>query len=591
MSNVYNIGVRMTMYENASPILSALASQFMHLHHHIDRTTAASRRFQTAIAGAVAAFAGGAMVRGVAHMVDEGAKLVSLQNQMVAAGWKLKEVEEAKAEAYRISAKYNSIGVYETMKMTKELAPVLGDRHHAVELSEKMARFYVTMQGALGSDHASRFTKQINDAIRASELSGNVLDPARFDKYLDGMAKTLKAFSGTLTPSDYFMATKYGRASAMNWNDEFTNEILPTLMQELASSAGTGLMTLYQAVVGGRMKKRSIAAFDDYGLIDRSKLNPDTDLTPEGQIKRLQPGSFVGSRMLMENPYQWVHETLIPAMLNKGTINQAGLDAIKSGKIKDGVGKEAGKALTEVIAVMFGDRTAQGVVDAFALQWKKFERDRKLIKEAMGRDEGTAFFNEKDYSIAKAGTKEQWHNLMQTLGGPGVEMATKALQGLNAALAGMTTWAAANPKAVQVGLAAMAGMGAALTVIGTAMVGLAVAGFVGTAGVIAAGIAGVAVSLGALAMMNWDGIKNFIKGIREWMVGAPEKNENGGMVARKKSIVEAIAGIINEFIGQISTIAGQVAGSIQAMAAAIAAKINAAISSISERGRRRGTVG
>ena len=42
------------------------------------------------------------------------------------------------------------------------------------------------------------------------------------------------------------MATKYGRASALNWSDEFTGQILPNIIQELGgSSSGTAFMSMY----------------------------------------------------------------------------------------------------------------------------------------------------------------------------------------------------------------------------------------------------------------------------------------------------------------------------------------------------------
>lgn len=579
MSNLYEIGVRMTMYENVSPVLTALAHHFLHLHHTIDRATAAAWKFRTAVAGAAAAFAGIQIGKGVVSAIEHGNKLVAVQNQMTAAGWKYKEIQEATAKAWELTAKHQSIGAAEILAMQKEMAPVLGDRHHAVEMAGQMTKLMVAFQGAFGVDSAAKFHTQVRDAIRAGELSANVLQPERFEKYLDGMAKTLKAFGGTITPSDYFMATKYGRAGAINWNDEFTNLILPTIMQELgASSTGTGLMTLYQAVVGGRMRLRSINMFDRMGLIDQSKLNTE-DLTAEGRIKRMSPGAIRGSRMLMENPFEWVWQVMIPAFLDKGVISQAGLDAIKQGKIKDGIGKEARKAMTETIAIMFGDRTAQGIVDLLALQWKKIMRDKKLIGEAMGLDEGTKFFESKQYEMATIAFHEQWDNLMTALGSPSVQMATDTIKGFTSVLADVAQVFAANPtlsKAVLVGLGVLA---ASLVAIGTAMLALAV---FGGAGLIVAGLAAVTAFLATLAALNWGKIKSFASGVatgfQEFFVGRDEYvDEKGGFHARKKGIFQTIQGIVAEFINRIATIPGMLAAGIQSMANAIASKINAAL--------------
>lgn len=608
-SSLYTVGARIVMHNEASPVLAAITQQLVGIHHHISQVNAASARFMQAIVGAGAALAGVGIIKGVTHLVDEGAKLVAVQNKMTVAGWKNKEIAEATAEAWRLSSKYQMIGVENLLEMQKEMAPVLGDRKEAMHMAELMAKVQVALAGTLGFDKSAQFSKQIRDAIRAGELSGNVLDPERFKIYLEGMAKTLKAFGGTLTPTDYFMATKYGRASAMNWSDEFTNTILPTIMQELgASSTGTAMMTAYQALVGGRMKLSSINAFADLGLVDMAQVKPG-NVTPEGRLRKMQPGLIKGTNTFLANPYEWVWQYLVPAMKNKGILTESGIEAIKAGKIKDGVGADAAKKIKEVmtdaivggmdqtgpearkavskmVAILFGDRTGQGLIDLLLLQRKKIERDKLLIKDAYGLEEGTKFFNEQDYKVAKHKIHTQWENLQMALGGPGVDTMTRVFNHLAGGINALSSAAMENPGAIKVALGALIGLGAALTVFGTIALGGAILGFVGAIPVLIGGIIG---ALAGLATYNWGAIqgawtsfKGMWQGLLDFVHGSPEKmNEKGGMEARKKGVVEAIAGMVREFAAGIASIPAMIGGAIQAMAAKIGSAISSALSSLS----------
>jgi hypothetical protein len=569
--NLYEIGVRMTMTHNVSPILTTLAHQFMHLHQHINQATAASTRFRAAIGGTISAFAGVQLGQGVGHMLVAGNHLVKVQNQMTAAGWKHKDLAEAAAKSWEITAKYQSIGAAEVLEMQKEMAPVLGDRHHAVGMAEQMAKLHMSLQGTLGFDSASQFNKQIRDAIRAGELSANVLQPERFAHYLDGMAKTLKAFGGTITPTDYFMATKYGRASAMNWDDKFTQTTLPTIMQELgASTTGTSLMTLYQAVVGGRLKGKNIAAFDKLGLIDHSKLDP-ANLTAEGRIKSMMPGALAGSRMLMENPFEWSQQYLVPALLKKGILGEKGWEAIKRGDIKDGDGKEARKAVSEYMAQLFGDRTAQGLADILVLQYKKIMRDAHMVPEAMGLDEGVGFYNAKSYEMAGHKIGTQWENLMTAFGSPGVELATRAMNVMASGLNVISQWVSAHPTFAKVFLATMSGLAAGLVLIGSVVLAVAAFGALGAVAGIGVILLGLAGGLAALAAINWKSIREFFTGRGEYV------DKNGGYHARVKSLGEKVQGIYVQFVNTLMSIPSQIASAITAMASTIAAKLRDAL--------------
>jgi len=511
--NLYQIMVRMTLENGVSPVLRVIAHDLMHVGHHLSHATLLATRFRTALVGAGSAFIGTGVLKGLAGVVDHGGEMLKIQNQMIAGGWKAKDLAEATAKAWQLSAKYQSVGAAEILEMQKEMAPVLGDRHHATEIAEVMTRMQVSMQGVLGADKAKQFHRQIRDAVRAGELSGNALQPERFEKYLGIMTKALNAFGGTITPSDFMQATKYGRASALNWSDEFTERVLPTLIQELgASSTGTAFMTMYQAMIGGRMSLRSIKAWDDLGLIDRTKLDTQ-NLTKEGRIKRLAPQAITGTYEFMSNPYEWMHKYLIPAMLKKGIMSQEGMDEVNKGNIKEGLGQETMRKMTGYLAIMFGDRTGQGMADLLALQKRKIDRDAKLIGEAMGLDAGAVHYLEKDYLLAKIAIEKQWENLNTAMAMPHMADATSFIKGIAGALSSLVSVASSNPGAIKVAMIAIAAVAASLVAVGTALLGFAV---LGTGGLVATGLGAVGLFLAGLTAVNWDKIKGAFGNMDGW---------------------------------------------------------------------------
>jgi hypothetical protein len=156
----------------------------------------------------------------------------------------------------------------DVLAMIMKMAPVMGDKHEALHLAEPMTRMFSIMSSSLPETTAKQFHQQIIDFVRSAELSANVLDPKHFVSYLDNVTRAIIAFQGTVTPHDFFMATRQGRASALNWSDRFLGTVVPTLIQEIgAPQAGTALMTMYQAMIGGRMTLRALNWWDELGLI------------------------------------------------------------------------------------------------------------------------------------------------------------------------------------------------------------------------------------------------------------------------------------------------------------------------------------
>lgn len=552
MSNIYTVGVRLVAHNEAHGVIAAVASQMLHLHQIINNTNAALGRFRLALVGAAAGFAGTELVKTMAKVVDHGGEMLKIQNQMRAGGWGEKEVLDATDQAFRLSQKYRTIDPVKILEMQKEMAPVLGDRHHALEIADVMTKLQVSMQGILGTEKAASFSKQIRDAVRAPELAGEALKPERFEKYLTTMVRALNAFGGTVTPSDFFMATKYGRASALNWSERFTGEVLPTIMQELgASSTGTAFMTMYSAVIGGRMKAKAIDQWSRLGLIDVSKLDPE-QLTPEGRIRSMKPEAFRESRTLMTDPDQWMLNTVIPALINKGVISQAGLNEIKAGNIKEGLGAETRKSITEMMALLFGDRTAQGMADILALQLRKLERDANLIR---GADTDGQRFLTDDYAMSKTAVHAQWEALMQALAGPQIKEATKFLNSVAEGIGKLAAAVRGMPEATGIAIKGLAAFGVALAALGT---GSLLVALVGLPGLLVAALVGAMVAALSISKEQWAPIRIFFQQVAIDIALAV--GEMGRAIG--KALGDAIRSIPAMVMGAISSMAASIGSAI-----------------------------
>lgn len=577
MSNVYRIAMTLTANNHAGGVLSALASQLLHVHGLVNQTNMAMDRFRLALGGAAAVWAGSKIVEGYADLVEHGAKFVHIQNQMIAQGWKHAEVSEAVRRSWELTAKYKTVDAEQILEMQKEMAPVLGDRHEAGLLAETMAKLSVSMLGTLGVEGEASFNKQIRDAIKSGELSGNVLQPERFEKYLDGMAKTIKAFGGTVMPSDYFMATKYGRASAMNWDDNFTNNILPSVIQELgASSTGTAMMSMYQAIVAGSMSQKAMAAWDRIGMIDKNKLEK-RDFGPDGITpKRMEPGAFVNSRDFMENPFKWMWEQggVVDHLVSGGIITGHDVDLIKSGQMKEGEGAVARQKITEFLALMFGNRTAQGMADVLITQYKKIMREANLRDQAMGLDEGAKFYGDNDLIMAQVAFNKQMEDFKTALGAPEVNTATNVLHQLTDIITQLGQAAAAHPMLTSAMMEGGLAAGLSAIALGIGAIGLAV---LGPGGLIAAGLIGIGAALYALWKIDWKGIPTKMKqgftDMMTWLNGRDEyMDANGGMHSRVKSVFARIGDALNEAVKQATAVG---VAAIHAMGAALSSAFNA----------------
>ncbi|HEY7551170.1 MAG TPA: hypothetical protein VH913_16855 [Hyphomicrobiaceae bacterium] len=563
-SSLYNIAVRMTMVSNHGPILAALAHSLTGIHHGINQATAASNRFRVALVGAATAFIGTGLLRHMAHVVDQGGEMVRTMDRMKLAGWSPELIHRATTGAFGLARQYPSLSAGLILESEREMAPVLGSREEALRVAPSLAQLMRVLQIHRGPEQLAALPGEIVAAVRAGELTANTLTDERFLHFLGMMTPAINAWGGLLGPRDFMMAFKYGRAATMNMSDRFMTSVLPTLMQEIgASSAGTGFQTAFQAVIGGRMRLRSLNAFADLGLIDRSKVDR-SNLTNEGRLRHMQPGLLIDAQKYLTDTDVWVQEHLIPAMISHGIITKEGYDLIKAGDLHSALGQQTRQAITQQIAIMWADRTGQQIIDTLALQVRKLVRDAGLVGQASDLGGAQGLIGA-DYEMAKTELHESWRTFSEALALPNMRAATRGLKMLTEGVGELTD--------------KLRGMDqdTVRDIFISAAVGLAA--FVGVATVAVIGaLVGWPVILGAAVVAALAGAATYVYRNRDWVMSVAkaigDKLYSIPFFAYEWEWHKALAIKIGEGLMQVP---GLVYGAVMSMAQGIADSIKGAL--------------
>jgi hypothetical protein len=135
---------------------------------------------------------------------------------------------------------------------------------------------------------------------------------------------------------------------------------MPTLLPEQTGDRlGTALMTLRQALVGGKMKHLAARNLAELGLIDESKIERDE----VGDVKGVKRGGLKGQELVEKNPLEWVKQYLLPA-LDRAGVKPEERDA--------------------KISSLFSDRNAEYVVSLMMNNIERLEKDRAVVEKAKG---------------------------------------------------------------------------------------------------------------------------------------------------------------------------------------------------------------
>ncbi|WP_316228555.1 hypothetical protein [Bradyrhizobium sp. SZCCHNR2023] len=410
-----------------------------------------------------AAYQGAHLARSVLEKtVNAGSDRAHEEVRQRVSGMSDKEIAEAEDLARATSAKYKSVSTTEIMHAARNVRSVVGTFEEATKIIDPLMKLRVVAQGA-HPERSAELGEDFDKLIKGMEIKGVTQDHAKFEHYIDNMARAINVFGDTLRPTDYYEMFKYGRAATNALGDQFMLETAPTLAQELGgNSAGTALSGFHTQFVGGKMSNRAVEMLNDLGLIDPDKVIK----TSTGAIKGVKPGGVIGGGFLTpgsEDPYQWVNKVLLPAMQKKGMtteqINQA-MEGISEPLLPKGAKEQ------EIVAAAASKQTVAQMMSIFATQQGRIEKDWALIKGAKGI-EGADDFLQHDPKVAQEAVKKQIENYFGETGKPLADTYTGGLNWLASGMNYMSNYAKDNPARNAAGLGWLGTMSAALSADGT----------------------------------------------------------------------------------------------------------------------------
>ncbi len=524
MFEAYKVGVTLALQNQVSGILGVIARDFRTVNIHAKELQASLREIKLLGMGGALLGGMGFLGLGMIKATVEPAKEYVHQLELAkAAGMSQLEIAQATKAAWQATGSVMTTTATQNLAAIRELRMVFGDTRQAMEHMPTVQRLQSVLQTVRGGNgHDEAYT-----VAKALEMKGDVKDVRQFDSSADLMTKAIIASGGKVGAGDFLSTFKYGRAATIGWDQRFTYGILPTLIQEMKSSGGTGgaggpgnaLMSAYSAVVGGSIPQRSLKVWQSLGMLDPSKIIWDK----VGSAKGVAPGGIKGSTLFEHDPYQWTQQFLVPALERAGYNTQ--------------------DKQRQALQYLFPNRTAGFIMSQMALQGWKFERDQKLIGQASGLSAYDQLIKN-DPEMASRALSAQWDNLKTAIGVAVVPVLLPVLQGLTTAFNRLGQFLAAHPtltSALTLTFGALSGLaliggtlmlaGAAIKLIGVGIGPMSIA-FKSIAALPLAGIAGgltaVGLALAALLPVVFhkqiaEKIDQKAPGIGDWLLSARNK--------------------------------------------------------------------
>ncbi|MBO9136906.1 hypothetical protein J5289_21655 [Rhizobium sp. B230/85] len=488
--DVWKIGVHIGMTNGMSPVLALIGADLLGLKGKVGDVEHAFTAWKPALAGALGIITGGAILEGMAKLVDHGQELVHVQQQLAAAGVDQVDVAKATADSWKVASEYG-LKVSDVLADIKEARMVFGSTEHAMEFIKPLEQMRVVLNGTTegsGNNAASA----VYEMARAGELKG-LQGPDQFVSYFDQMTKAITASGGKVEPKSFLQATQYGRLASKGWDEEFYTKILPSMIQEMGpSQSGTALMSLFGTVVQGKVTKRSLGQMIDLGMIeDPSKVIYDGKGDPVG----FNPGAVKGTDLMTKDPYRWAQEVFRPLV-----------EAKLGHEVKAG-----DESAISLIGGMFGNRTSAQAIATLLLESQRINKDASIIGGSHGLDAAPGLVANDPKTVQKNFT-DSWDNLLTALGSPLVPLSISAMNSIADVVKSVTGVAAAHPEAVKIVGEAIVGLGLALAGLGAVAVLTAAAALL-PGGAVVVAIVALGGIIASIVKFNWQGIKATLTGI------------------------------------------------------------------------------
>ena len=438
--DAFKIGITIAVVNQASAALGVIGTHFATTNAKAKQLHDTLSKIKVLTAGGlIAGGVGMAGIRAMESLVKPAMAYAHQLSLMNAKGMEHVEIAKSIKAAWETTRTVQTTTATKNLETIMDLRGVFGSTEEAIKRLENMQRIQsvlANVQGGIGAKDVGYA------AAKIMELRG-VTDPKEFDVQADLLTKAVMIMGGGnkgASVNEILNAVKYEKTARYGFSNDFTYGILPTIIQEnKGAPTGTALMSMYRAIVGGRLDKKALPLWASLGLADASNAKVT------GETAMLHPGFAKGSQQFAANPFEYISKTLLPAMVAHGITHPA-----------------AQLAMTDRL---FSNRNASGMVSLFMTQGARLMKDATLISKAGGVG-ALAGINKDDPEQKMKIFEAQMENLRTILGTKVLPIVNPALDALASGLMRLSAWADKHPVRTEWIVIAVGALSAAAVALG-----------------------------------------------------------------------------------------------------------------------------
>lgn len=491
MTDVYRIGVAMSLRNGVSAGLRLIRHDLGGVMKAMDGATASTKRFGKAMTatGALGVAAGIGILDVYEKVIKKGDLMQQQLANMRAAGVRQGQIAQNSAAAFGASTSLFNVTPQHAASTLMELRALTGNSPEARAILRPVLRAEVGIESATGGKSGSNLVS----ALKALDVAGGMtrngkLSTAALLSNLPYIAQAMIQTRGMLTGSEIKrMIQQAGPAAS---STSFRNLIMDSTeaVMGLGPAAGRGMYLMYKMLSAGQANALQAQTMVKLGLIPASAVHKI-----KGSFYRILNTDqiYADSYLQRNGAIAWIHDKLLPKLASEGITSQ--------------------KSVIQQVTRLFPGSTGARLGAFLVNNWPQISRSRHMIENgvANGHPYAAAMTT---WTGAVSNFSKAFSGLITSLGLPAVKSAAAALNGVSNSVHHFTLWLSQHPgwaKTIDNGLLAV---GAGLTGLGVVM---------GTAGVVAlvsatgplwalgGAVAGVATVIG---LYNWKSIASGVAG-------------------------------------------------------------------------------
>lgn len=480
------------MSSNHAAVLSALSSSLLGVHAQVNKLQGGFSRLKLAIAGALSVTAGAALFDVMAKIVDKtkdySDELVKLKQL---GGGMLPAVSsgEMSKKAFDIAQRV-PMSVTDLLKIPGASYSILG-QEDSMKVWESLARFSSVMQ--FDKDYKGDPGKDLQDLLRASELTGRLTDPhthkaavEELQRFLDLSSRVMAATHNMVNPQTLLGMAKQGGFTMRGLSDEGFMTMAMMAQAMGGPRTGTSMMSLWQQFGGGTMRKRTAMGMEDVGL-----LKPGEWQTDKG-------GGVILNAEASKR---------LTGIISKDPLDLAAnlLEHFKKTGITDPTEQ------MRLVMRALGRQTTERFTAEEVTNFQQMLAERGRMRQGLGANSAFGTIMNESVTANLVALQKAWENLLIAVAGPNSENVIAVLQKLTGVINSMiVNINGMNPETLK-------NIGVGLGILAGALVGggvIAIAAALGPAGWLAAGLIG----LGAAAVAWGPQIQGAMDKVRDFFL-------------------------------------------------------------------------